>query len=737
LDPIAQLNTALAGRYRIERQLGEGGMANVYLARDLKHDRQVALKVLKPELAEALGAARFLAEVNTTANLQHPHILPLHDSGQAGEFLFYTMPYVEGETLRQRLDREGTLAEAAAVELAVDVAEALQLAHDRGIVHRDIKPSNILLSHGKALVADFGIARVSGAEAPTSLTELGSSIGTAGYMSPEQARGDDDVDHRADIYSLGCVLFEMLAGQPAHGGRTVLEMLARQASGPPPSVRAHRPEVAPALERSIAVALASRAADRFDSIAAFADAIRDSPQRDPAPDTAVSSIAVLPFVNRSSDPDDEFFSDGLTDEVITDLSRVSALRTISRNSSMALKGTTQSTRAIASELGITHLVTGTVRRMGPALRVTAELVEASTDTSVWSEKFAGTMEDVFGIQEEISRRIVAALEVRLSATEERDVAARPIEDPVAYECYLRACQLMYDWTPQAQTRAMQLVDQALGITGENATLLAMKGQLYWNMVNTGATESIESDLARAEELAARALAVEPDAYLAIFVRGLVASTRGLQEVGLVDLYRASALQPGDANVAVELNRFSLGAGLRGCKGRLDRALELDPLSPQAHLLMAMYHEVQGLPERGASFVRRAVELAPAASFLHIHAAWILGVGGAVAEARELLEGVREATPDPVAALAGFLSHALAGDEEAAMAARPQEMEQHISTTALCWRRSSRAGKRSSNGSRARSSDLPLFDRGEDSAARRERPEDAPRSCWRPNFSAAV
>ena len=484
LDQVPRLNAALEGRYHIERQLGEGGMATVYLARDLRHNRQVALKVLKPDLAAAIGAERFLAEVNTTANLQHPHILPLHDSGEAGTFLFYTMPYVDGETLRQRLDRERRLSEEDAVRITTDIADALQLAHERGVVHRDIKPSNILLSRGKALLSDFGIARVAGAEAATSLTQAGTLLGTAGYMSPEQARGDNDLDHRSDIYSLGCVLFEMLVGDTPYGGRTLLEMLTKQATEPATSVRALRPDTSPGLDRAVAAALAAKAAQRFDSVAAFASALashRGGP-RGPAP--IVRTVVVLPFVNRSADRDDEYFSDGLTDEVITDLSRVSALRIISRNSAMALKGTTKDTRTLARELGVTHLVTGTVRRAGRSLRITTELVDADTDTPIWSEKFSGSMEDVFGIQEDISKQIVAALKVSLTASEERRVAERPIDDPVAYECYLRACQLMYDWTPDAQTRAMRLVDEAIEITGEVPVLLAMKGQLHWNTVNT-------------------------------------------------------------------------------------------------------------------------------------------------------------------------------------------------------------------------------------------------------------
>jgi serine/threonine protein kinase len=683
LDPVPRLNAALWGRYRVERKLGEGGMAIVYLATDLRHNRKVALKVLKPDLAAALGADRFLAEVNTTANLQHPHILPLHDSGEADGFLFYTMPFVEGETLRQRLDRERRLPENEAIRITTDVADALQLAHERGVVHRDIKPSNILLSRGKALLADFGIARVAGVEAATSLTQTGTLLGTAGYMSPEQARGAPDVDRRSDIYSLGCVLFEMLVGEPPYVGRTLLEMLTRQATESAPSVRARRPDTSGGLDRAISVALAAQAAQRFESAVAFASALADrrGGSRGPAP--IARTVVVLPFVNRSADRDDEYFSDGLTDEVITDLSRVSALRVISRNSAMALKGTTKDTRTLARELGVTHLVTGTVRRAGQSLRITAELVDADADVPIWSEKFSGSMDDVFGIQEDISRQIVAALKVNLTAAEERRVADRPIDDPVAYDAYLRACQVMYDWTPEAQTRAMRLVEQAIDIAGEVPVLLAMQGQLHWNMVNTSSVPA-DVGLARAAELADRALALDADSYLAIFVRGLVACTRGRPEEGLVDLYRAHELRPGDVNVRLEMNRFSVAAGLQHSERHVKRLVELDPLSPQAHLMVAMhaYYAMHAPGGPVAASARRAIQLSPDASMLHTHAGWLIGASGLRSEAVAVLDRVRSHTSAQLAALASFLSCALEGDEEGALRAITREAEQTISNEFL-------------------------------------------------------
>jgi serine/threonine-protein kinase len=273
-DPPSRLNAALSGRYSIEHELGEGGMATVYLADDLKHDRKVALKVLKPELAAVVGADRFLAEIKTTANLQHPNILPLFDSGEADGFLYYVMPYIEGETLRDRLDRDKQLPVDEAVRIATAVAGALEVAHEAGVVHRDIKPANILLSRGQPLVADFGIAlAVNSGEGR--LTETGLSIGTPYYMSPEQATGDPSVGPSSDVYSLACVLYETLAGQPPHAGSSAQAVLAQIISGDPDPVRTHRPTTPPNVEAALRKALERLPPDRFESAAGFAEALGD------------------------------------------------------------------------------------------------------------------------------------------------------------------------------------------------------------------------------------------------------------------------------------------------------------------------------------------------------------------------------------------------------------------------------------------------------------------------------
>ena len=274
-EGIDRLTRALADRYRLEHELGAGGMATVYLAEDLKHDRRVALKVLKPELAAVLGAERFVQEIKTTASLQHPHILPLFDSGEADGFLFYVMPYVQGETLRDRLDREAQLGIDEAVRIACEVADALDYAHRQGVIHRDIKPENILLHDGRPMVADFGIALALSAAAGGRMTETGLSLGTPHYMSPEQATAEKEISARSDVYSLASVLYEMLAGQPPHLGGSAQQIIMKIVTEEAPPVTKHRRSVPPHVAAALAQALEKLPADRFDSARAFAEALRD------------------------------------------------------------------------------------------------------------------------------------------------------------------------------------------------------------------------------------------------------------------------------------------------------------------------------------------------------------------------------------------------------------------------------------------------------------------------------
>jgi serine/threonine-protein kinase len=670
-DIPERLSAALADRYRIERELGQGGMATVYLAADLKHDRNVAIKVLKPELAAVLGAERFIQEIKTTAQLQHPHILPLFDSGQAGGFLYYVMPFVEGETLRDKLVRERQLGVEDALTIVRAVSGALDFAHQRGVIHRDIKPENILLQDGVALVADFGIAVAVTTAGGDRLTQTGLSLGTPAYMSPEQAVGERDLDARSDVYALGCLTYELLAGDPPFVASNAAAVIARHVTDIAPPITTVRRNLSAAVAAAVAKALNKAPADRPASAGAFAALLTATA---PAAGQEQATLVVLPFVNRSQEAENEYFSDGLTEEIIADLSRIRALRVISRNSAMALKGTTKDTRTIARELGVSHLVTGSVRRSGNALRVTAELVEARTDEPLWSDKYAGTMEDVFGIQEEIARKIVAALKMTLTESESRQVAERPIENPVAYDCYLRARQEMYVWTPDAADRAERLVDEAIGMVGEVPLLLATKAQLCWNRVNLNIAPADEL-LPKATAYASRALAGDPQLALAIGVRGLVAGSWGKPEEALPDLYRAYELWPGDINILTELCRFANSSGLQRHGPLAERTLQLDPLHFLPSMVMMVYHWVNGRFADCVSHARRALSLTSRRSMVPLLTSMPLAAAGLKEEGAEVLSELATDMRDtPLGLVAVHQLAGIRGDRAGVVAATTPAFE---------------------------------------------------------------
>jgi serine/threonine-protein kinase len=684
-DAGTALTAALTGRYRVERELGAGGMATVYLAHDIRHDRDVAIKVLNAEVAESLGRQRFVREIRMAAKLNHPHILPLHDSGECDGFLYFVMPVMQGQTLRDRLALERTLPMDDAVRIATEVADALDYAHRHDVVHRDIKPENILLHEGHAVVADFGIGKaiVAAASESSTFTQIGVTVGTPAYMSPEQATGDE-IDGRSDLFALGCVLYEMLAGEVAFAGATAQATIARRFVYSPPPVSEKRDDVTPEVAELVDRLLAKVPADRYATGAQVVSTLRTATTSGPravmprpTDASAEKSIAVLPFTNMSADADNEFFSDGLTEELITDLSGVKALRVISRNSSMQFKTSTRTPREIGRALGVRYLLAGSVRKAGNALRITAHLVDAEQDTPLWADKYSGTMDDVFDVQERVSRAIVEALQIKLTSSEDVRLAARPIQNARAFELYLEARAEMRRYGASLD-RARMLLDRAVEIEGESPPLRAMRAFMEFSTVRGGTAGDLRPlDLAEAE--ARSLIQLVPDAPYGHALLGFVGYERGQLREAARHLTRAMELDPADPDVL-----FFLAITLQAA-GQIDPARELaarfyaaDPLSPFAAMLVSVAEWFAGRAGHRIEAIERALEMDPqnpiirwALGYTYAlagrtadaakHAAWMLehapGLPYTI-QLASLLDGVQGRRAEALAALGGLGSGVL-------------------------------------------------------------------------------
>ena len=642
-DMPGALRTALADRYRFERELGTGGMATVYLAYDLRHHRNVALKVVREDISAGLGSERFLREIRLAASLHHPHILPLYDSGEADGCLYYVMPVAEGESLRDRLVRETSLPVADAVQLAREVADALDYAHRHDVVHRDIKPENILLHEGHALITDFGIGKALSTAAPgAALTQIGLAVGTPMYMSPEQAGGEPNLDGRSDLYSLGCVLYEMLTGTPPFTGSTVQSVIAKRFTGPPPDPGATHPSIPVAVAAVTRKLMGTSPEDRFatgaHAAAALATSTTPTATAAYARETTtrvrsrLPSIVVLPFINQSPDPENEYFSDGLTEEIISDLSRVKALSVISRTSSMQLKGTTKSVPTLAQELSVRYALAGSVRRAGPSLRITAELVDSVTDTPVWAEKFSGTMEDVFDVQERVAREIVTALGVTLSSDEDRRLAVREIQDVRAFELYLQARQELRGMGVAVE-RGRALLDQAIAIEGRTAPLLWL---LAWSdvaMVKSGLRDA--AILAECEVQAERLLEMAPGQFYGHSLLGYIAFERGRHLEAMRHFREALAREPNDMESLFWAIVTCWNAGhIPEAEALTRRMTATDPLSPLSWLAIGVTEWFSGRLANAPPALRRSLELGPGNYIAHWSAGYVHCLVGDASQAAE-------------------------------------------------------------------------------------------------------
>ena len=648
---------SLRERYVLEREIGRGGMAVVYLARDVKHDRPVALKVMNPEAAVSLGTERFQREIKLAASLQHPHVLPVHDSGETAGRLWFTMPFVRGESLRDRLRAEGKLPVPDALRITIEAAQALAHAHKQRIVHRDVKPENILLTEdGSTLVADFGIARTLDGPREQEITATGSMVGTPKYMPPEQVAGGGDT--RVDQYALAETCFEMLAGIPPFNASGLPYPTMRRPADPIPSLVAMRPDVPGGVQQALERALAFDPESRFSSIADFAKALeigaapgahtvpqpagstkrrnaglaigvlalgltavaggfllsrRSTPSHGvgpaPAGDTTVKRVVVLPFENQG-DAGDNYFADGMADEVRGKLAAVPGLEVIARVSSNQYGRTTKPPRVIADELGVSYILTGTVRWEGRTgatsrVRVSPELVDARSGVTRWHQSFDTTLTDVFAVQADIAGKVADALNVTVGNAARQRLAAKLTDNPEAYTHFLRGRELRGgDAAPDTVRRAIEEFQQAVTLDstfGAAWSELALASLEAWRL--GGMQASDVTTAARAVEAAERLAPDAPGTHLA---SGRYQDYGHGNQAAALAQYRAGlAIAPNHSDLlrltgSLELTLGMLDEGV----ARLEQLARLDPLSPDGAMALGVaYGRLWRYADAGAALDR--------------------------------------------------------------------------------------------------------------------------------------
>ena len=633
-------------------------MATVYLAQDCRHDRVVALKVLHPDLAASLGPERFLREIKLAARLNHPHILPLFDRGEAESFLYYVMPYVEGESLRERLEREKQLPVDEAVHHAKAIGSALDYAHRQQIVHRDIKPENVMLYEGEAMVMDFGIAKAVSAASNEILTQTGMVVGTPAYVSPEQAAGETNLDGQSDQYSLACVLYEMLAGERPFSGPTAALVMSKRFTDTAAPLRTVRGSVPDHVERAVTKAMSTDPAARFATTALFAQALgseilatpTDTASLPQAIVSAAKSVAVLPFANMSADSENEYFTDGMAEELINALSKIQSLRVASRTSSFAFKGKNEDITEIGRKLKVSTVLEGSVRKMGNKLRIAAQLINVADGYQLWSERFDRDMEDVFAIQDEISQAIFDALRVILSEGEKKAIERDRSVNVQAYEFYLRGRQFIHQWSRSGLEYARQMFRRAIEIDPEYALAYAGLADscslLYMNCdareqnltqgnaasrralelgpdlaeahLSSGLTHSLSMRFTEAEREFEFAMKLDPKLFEAVYHYGRARYAQGEYAEGAKLFERACALRPEDFQAPSFLAQCYLGLGLkdearamqRKALRLIDERLALNPDDARACQLGATMAANLGEREAATDYARRALTINP-------------------------------------------------------------------------------------------------------------------------------
>ena len=645
----------------------------MFRARDARLQRDVALKVLPAAAAsDPTQVERFRREARAVAALSHPNIVTIHSVEESDGVHFLTMELVDGHPLADTVSAGGWPL-AKLLEVGVPLADALAAAHERGIVHRDLKPANVMVDRqGRVKVLDFGLAKSSAVDGEVAdetrapLTRPGLIVGTIPYMAPEQIE-ERGVDARTDVFALGVMLYELATGGRPFGGESSAALMTAILRDNPVPIDERRPDLPQPFARVVSRCLAKRPSDRIQTARDVYNELRalQSDARPAPPAAEKPSIVVLPFENRSADPDNEYFSDGLTDEIITDLSQIRTLRVISRTSTMQLKGATD-LRSVASTLGVRYVLSGSVRKSGNSVRITAALVDPATNDQLWADKHSGTLEDIFDIQEQISRRIVDALKMTLSPGEDRRLAERPIDNVRAFECYQRAWHELYKFTREGLDEALSLIETALGIVGDNELLYAAKGAVHWQYVNA-AIRAGAQDIEQAEACVTKVFALNPGSAAGHGLLGMVRQAQGRSVDAVASFRRAMEIDPSRVS-AGELGRVLGTMGRdRESTAMMRRALELDPLSPiQQHGILwnAVMSGDNDLVLRDAPRVLRSFP-----GFAMVR--WDLAVALIQTGQRDEARAVLEATPpEKVPTIAGrvcvFLALALEGRRDEAL-----------------------------------------------------------------------
>ena len=671
----------LAERYAIEAEIGRGGMATVYLAEERKHQRKVAIKVLRPDLAASLGADRFLREIGIAARLSHPHVVPLIDSGDIDGMLYYVSPYLAGGSLRDRLSRDGRMPASEAVRVAQEIGAGLDYAHREGFVHRDVKPENVLFADGHALLADFGVARVCCDTREDLheqiLTDAGVILGTPEYMSPEQAAGDRDLDQRSDVYSLGCLVFEMLTGEPPFHDSSARVTMARQVTEEPRYLRALRAELPAAVDAVVRKALSKSPDQRWAGVPEFvreleaaiaepSDAARRSAR------TTGRSIAVLPFVNTSADPENEYLSDGITDELIDALSKLAGLRVASRTSAFAIKGKALDVRAIGALLGVTVVLEGTMRKVGDRLRVTAQLTSTDDGRLLWSQRYDRDVGDVFAVQDELARTIVTRLRATWLAELAEPEQKRGTASVTAYGLYLRGRWALNQRTGELTTRAVEYFERAIAEDSRYAlayTGLADAYALHVDYRSVPVAEGLErakayarralelddtlaeahSSLAwslfiydwnweGAEREFRRAIELDPQYPVAHQWYASMLSSQGRHEESIVEAHTAQELDPGSVSIRRGLGwQYFYAHRYERARHHLERAIEMNPTAEETYRILGLVQSVDGRNEDAIATLRDALALPDAGTYT------LATLGYALARAGERSEAARIAS----------------------------------------------------------------------------------------------